>query len=106
MGEAFNLPLELHQPTLDRMKRIGLQMQQEALKSTTSPEPYELTEPRKRMALFPFSIKEDFVKVVYPVQALWVPIVIVNSNVHILPGFIIHLKMLKKRDSQIIQRFK
>jgi len=36
---------------------------------------------RKRMALFPTpSI------VVYPLEEYWVPIVIVNENVHILPG--------------------
>ena len=36
---------------------------------------------RKRMALFPTpSI------IVYPLEEFWVPIVIVNENVHILPG--------------------
>lgn len=83
MATAFNLPLILHDPTLERMKRIGMQMMDPA---TQQPKVYELTEPRKRMARLPFSDSELESKVVYPCPALWVPIVILNKNVHILPG--------------------
>ncbi|KAJ3082261.1 hypothetical protein HK102_001823 [Quaeritorhiza haematococci] len=87
IAKAYNLPLKLHDPTVKRMKEISERMlQQRALESGTPPEKYEITEPRKRMALFPYSTSSDMVDVVSPAPHLWVPIVIVNKNVHILPG--------------------
>jgi molybdopterin-biosynthesis enzyme MoeA-like protein len=88
IASAFNLELKYHEATLDRMKRIGMQMLDQS-KGDSQPIPYVLTEPRRRMALFPYS--QDSVlssSVVFPVPSLWVPIVIVNQNVHILPGII------------------
>ncbi|RUP43077.1 MoaB/Mog domain-containing protein [Jimgerdemannia flammicorona] len=67
---AYNLPLALHTPTAKRMGPI----------STDIPN-WSLTPERKRMATFP-----DPSRVVHPCDDLWVPIVIVNSNIHILPG--------------------
>lgn len=87
MATAFNLPLKLHDPTLERMKRIGMQMLDQN-KTENTPSTYVLNEPRKRMALLPFSKDEGESKVIYPSPALWVPIVILNKNVHILPGII------------------
>lgn len=42
---------------------------------------WTLTEPRKRMALFPHPSK-----ILRVHKDLWVPIVVVNGNIHILPG--------------------
>jgi molybdopterin-biosynthesis enzyme MoeA-like protein len=44
-------------------------------------QPHEVIEASKRMSLFP-----DPSTVIYPDETLWVPIVIVNENIHILPG--------------------
>lgn len=44
---------------------------------------WELTEARKRMARFPFPAK---ILRPGPPEDLWVPVVVVNDNVHILPG--------------------
>jgi molybdopterin-biosynthesis enzyme MoeA-like protein len=74
------------QDILEKMKTLGLQMRnaqnQEALAKNPDfkPIPYEMTESRKRMAFIPKG------KVTFPVSYLWVPIVTVNDNVHILPG--------------------
>lgn len=44
---------------------------------------WELTEARKRMALFPSPAE---ILRVAPRDELWVPVVVVNKNIHILPG--------------------
>ncbi|CAG8564532.1 3118_t:CDS:2 [Acaulospora morrowiae] len=69
IARAYDLPLRYHQPTLDRMRSMtkGSQLMQ--------------YESHKRMALFP-----DRSLVIFPSETFWVPIVIVNENVHILPG--------------------
>jgi molybdopterin-biosynthesis enzyme MoeA-like protein len=80
------LPLSYDPEILERMKTLGLQMRnaqnQEAMAKSPDfkPLPYELTESRKRMAFIPKG------KVHFPLSYLWVPIVTVNENVHILPG--------------------
>ncbi|RIB08741.1 MoaB/Mog domain-containing protein [Gigaspora rosea] len=78
IARAFNLPLNYHQPTMNRMA--------EAIRNTPRMKVFrnetkEAVEARKRMALFPQSSL-----VVFPNEKLWVPIVIVNDNIHILPG--------------------
>lgn len=80
IAKAFRCPLKYHTQTIERMKTI----RQITLtdKSHPTPPPLEMTESRKRMALFPAG--KD-VKVIFPCDHLWVPIVIVQ-NVHILPG--------------------
>ncbi|CAG8443221.1 9425_t:CDS:2 [Acaulospora colombiana] len=69
IARAYGLPLKCHQPTLDRMNGV------------TKGVPLMQSDSRKRMALFP-----EPSLVVFPSESLWVPIVIVNENVHILPG--------------------
>lgn len=71
IANAFDSPLEYHQPTLDRMEKIL---------AATDPS-QKITEPRKRMALIPKNAQ-----VVFTSPDLWVPLAIVNNNVHILPG--------------------
>ncbi|CAG8601379.1 12758_t:CDS:2 [Dentiscutata erythropus] len=78
IARAFNLSLNYHQPTIDRMaEAIRNTPQLKMLRNETK----EAVEARKRMALFPQPSL-----VVFPNEKLWVPIVIVNDNVHILPG--------------------
>ncbi|RIA84363.1 hypothetical protein C1645_674110, partial [Glomus cerebriforme] len=79
IAKAYNLPLKYHQLTLDRMNEF---VENTPSISSMKLEPnQEAVEARKRMALFP-----DPSIVVYPNETLWVPIVIINENIHILPG--------------------
>ncbi|CAG8500396.1 4292_t:CDS:2 [Ambispora leptoticha] len=76
IARAFGLELVYHQETIDRM--MGVLQNHPILKKETS---VEVITASKRMALFPSPSL-----VVYPNETIWVPIVIVNNNVHILPG--------------------
>lgn len=67
IASAFNVPLEYHSETLEKMGAY--------MKSKNS----EMNTERKRMALFPKGSKIHFV------GSLWVPIVVMD-NVHIFPG--------------------
>ncbi|CAG8619773.1 12503_t:CDS:2 [Ambispora gerdemannii] len=76
IAHAFGLELVYHKQTMDRM--IGSMKNHPLLKKKLSA---EVTTANKRMTLFPTPSL-----VVYPNETIWVPIVIVNNNVHILPG--------------------
>lgn len=66
LATAFNLELKLHQPTLQAMtKFIGADRVNDA---------------RRRMATLPTPAE------VIEVEGLWTPLLVVGSNVHILPG--------------------
>ncbi|KAK9729670.1 hypothetical protein K7432_000077 [Basidiobolus ranarum] len=67
IATAFGDRVEYHEATLQRMVRISPQL--------------ELTEARKRMALLPSQSQ-----VFFPSDDFWVPLAVVNKNVHILPG--------------------
>ncbi|CAH1757635.1 3198_t:CDS:2 [Entrophospora sp. SA101] len=79
IAKAFNLQLASHQQTLDRM--VDVASNTPYLKIMLKEPSQEAIDARKRMALFPTPSL-----VVYPNPKLWVPIVIVNNNVHVLPG--------------------
>ncbi|CAG8447848.1 5672_t:CDS:2 [Dentiscutata erythropus] len=80
IARAYNLPLVYHQSTLDRMAVTG-QSVSSHLKSLESKPTKAMIEAKHRMALFPQSSR-----VIFPHENFWVPIVIVNENIHILPG--------------------
>lgn len=72
LAKAFtNGKMELHQKTLDLMTESL------RLKSPT----VQINQARKRMAIFPSPCSEVLFS-----EGLWVPIVVVNRNVHVLPG--------------------
>ncbi|CAO3612305.1 unnamed protein product [Cunninghamella blakesleeana] len=71
IAKAYSLPLKLDEVTCELMKEKSIQRYPN----------WTLTEPRKRMAKFPFPSKILRVN-----EDLWVPIVVVNDNIHILPG--------------------
>lgn len=85
IAKAFNLKLQLHQAAFERMKRLSKPhpMQPNFDWETPSPGltaklrmvemPFDENIPAENQALF---VSED----------LWVPISVVNGNVHILPG--------------------
>ncbi|KAI8374581.1 MoaB/Mog domain-containing protein [Radiomyces spectabilis] len=69
LARAYGLPLKLDEETCDLMK-----------KSATSSH-WTLTEERKRMAIFPHPAE-----ILRETTDFWVPVVVVNKNVHVLPG--------------------
>ncbi|KAI8336813.1 MoaB/Mog domain-containing protein [Chlamydoabsidia padenii] len=71
IAKAYSLPLKLDEETCTLMKE----------KSLTRFPDWTLTDARKRMALFPHPAK-----ILRVDPKLWVPIVVVNDNIHILPG--------------------
>ncbi|CAG8715762.1 6191_t:CDS:2, partial [Racocetra persica] len=80
IARAYNLPLIYHQPTLDRMGDT-VQNIPSHLKKLKSMPTKAMIEAKQRMALFPHPSR-----VIFPDEKLWIPIVIVNENIHILPG--------------------
>ncbi|KAF7730662.1 hypothetical protein EC973_001611 [Apophysomyces ossiformis] len=71
LAKAFGLSLKLDDETCRLMEATMMK----------SPG-WKLTEARKRMALFPYPSKI----LRTPVSGLWVPVVVVNENIHVLPG--------------------
>lgn len=71
IAKAYSLPLKLDEETCTMMKE----------KSLGRFPDWSLTDARKRMALFPHPAK-----ILRVDPELWVPIVVVNDNIHILPG--------------------
>ncbi|QPC72885.1 hypothetical protein HYE68_003637 [Fusarium pseudograminearum] len=85
IAKAFNLPLKLHQETFEEMKLLS------------KPHPnqptfdWEVDSPARRaklrMAELPTDESRDPKKqVIFPQEDLWVPVSVVNGNIHILPG--------------------
>ncbi|KAI7861808.1 MoaB/Mog domain-containing protein [Spinellus fusiger] len=70
LAKAFDLCLELDPLTCQQMEEYGKSLQG-----------WILNDSRKRMALFPSPAT-----LLRPAPELWVPVVVVNKNVHILPG--------------------
>ncbi|KAI9315700.1 MoaB/Mog domain-containing protein [Dichotomocladium elegans] len=93
IARAYSLPLVLDPKTCEEMERT----------MSARSKDWTLTEARKRMATFP-----------YPAQILrtspeelWVPVVVVNGNIHILPGiprlFERLLTLLRPRFEQMVK---
>ncbi|PNP75680.1 hypothetical protein FNYG_11089 [Fusarium nygamai] len=85
IAKAFNLPLKLHQETFDKMK----------LMSKVHPNQpkfdWDVDSPARRaklrMAELPIDESRDLKKqALFPHEDLWVPVSVVNGNIHILPG--------------------
>ncbi|KAJ2955862.1 hypothetical protein NQZ79_g8197 [Umbelopsis isabellina] len=71
IAHAFGLELKLDDDTCEAMAKIS---------SKRVPD-WTLTEARKRMVIFPSPAEIVRVR-----EDMWVPVVVVNGNVHILPG--------------------
>jgi len=74
IAKAFDQKLVYNEETLRRMEKMSIRK----FDNTATD---EATIARKRMALFP----ED-ADVLFPASDLWVPVVVANKNVFILPG--------------------
>lgn len=85
IAKAFSLPLKLHDVAYEKMKRLS------------KPHPaqpdfsWDVDSPAKkaklRMIELPTDDSRDIaLQAVFPREDLWVPVAIVNGNLHILPG--------------------
>lgn len=85
IAKAFNLPLLLHDEAYARMKKLS------------RPHPsqpnfdWEVESPAKkaklRMVELPIDKSRDLApQAIFPHEDLWVPVSVVNGNIHILPG--------------------
>jgi len=84
IAKAFGVPLELHEETKRRMRESSEKRQKEGkIPAFDWDTPSETLTARLRMATLPAG---EGVRYVYPDPESWVPVVVVNYNVHILPG--------------------
>lgn len=85
IAKAFSLKLELHQPAFERMKRLSKPHPMQLNFDWDKPSP-GLTA-KLRMVELPFDPKLPAEsQAVFVADDLWVPVAVVNGNVHILPG--------------------
>jgi len=85
IANAFNLPLKLHEEAFTKMKKLS--------KGKPGQPPFDWDTPspalsaKLRMVELP---TDDFLEskkqFLFPSEELWVPVAVVNGNVHILPG--------------------
>lgn len=85
IAKAFNLPLTLHPEAYSRMKRLSRPHPSQPNFDWDTPSA-ALTA-KKRMIELPLDSNiPDADQVVFVAEDLWVPLAIVNGNIHILPG--------------------
>ncbi|KAI2466257.1 molybdopterin binding domain-containing protein [Annulohypoxylon bovei var. microspora] len=85
IAKAFGLELILHEEAYERMKKLSTP------KKTGPNFSWDVESPAKtarlRMVRLPINNSRDLAKqALFPRSTLWVPISVVNGNVHILPG--------------------
>ena len=85
IAKAFGLKLVEHQDALERMKRLSKPHASQPDFSYDVPSP--ALEAKKRMIRLPLDTsRDDKDQVLFVDESLWVPIAVVNGNIHILPG--------------------
>jgi len=85
IAKAFGLPLKLHQEAYERMKKLSKPSKTDPNFSWDVESPTKTA--RLRMVELPTDESRDLgPQAVFPAEALWVPVAVVNGNVHILPG--------------------
>ncbi|KAF2459232.1 MoaB/Mog domain-containing protein [Lineolata rhizophorae] len=85
IAKAFDLPLTLHQEAFERMKRLSKPHPSQPNFDWNVPSP-ALTA-KRRMVEVPLDKSRDLSEqVLFLDESLWVPVVVANGNVHILPG--------------------
>ncbi|KAH0545514.1 hypothetical protein FGG08_000343 [Glutinoglossum americanum] len=84
-AKAFGLELTLHEESLARMKRLSVPHRSQPNFSWDTPSP-SLTA-KLRMVHLPIDTTRcEEGQILFVDDKLWVPIVVINGNVHILPG--------------------
>ncbi|KAF3384726.1 Uncharacterized protein F1880_002715 [Penicillium rolfsii] len=85
IAKAFGLKLQLHEPAFERMKRLSRPHPMQPNFDWNTPSP-GLTA-KLRMVELPFDPKLPAEsQALFVADDMWVPIAVVNGNVHILPG--------------------
>ncbi|KAI2635146.1 molybdopterin binding domain-containing protein [Xylaria nigripes] len=85
IAKAFGLPLKLHEEAYERMKRLSKPHKSQPDFSWDVDSPAKTA--RLRMVTLPIDESRSLDKqVLFPQGELWVPVSVVNGNVHILPG--------------------
>lgn len=104
IAAAFDLPLVVHEKTLERMKRLS--RPHPSQQSFSWDEDTPAREAKMRMVRLPYDAGlSDEEQVVFVSDDLWVPVSVVNGNVHILPGIPrLFEKMLEGLKPRILPR--
>ncbi|QIW99336.1 hypothetical protein AMS68_004854 [Peltaster fructicola] len=85
IAKAFDLPLVLHEPAYERMKRLSKPHPSQPNFDWNFESPAKRA--KLRMIQLPYDKNiADEDQVVFVADDLWVPINVVNGNIHILPG--------------------
>lgn len=85
IATALHLPVKLHQAAYDRMRKLSVPHPSQPDFNWEEDSP--ALRARLRMVQLPYDDdREDGKQIYFPFDDLWVPIAIVNGNVHILPG--------------------
>ncbi|KAI0447012.1 molybdopterin binding domain-containing protein [Xylaria telfairii] len=85
IAKAFGLPLKLHAEAYERMKKLSKPNKLQPNFSWDVDSPAKTA--RLRMVELPIDESRDMNKqVLFPRDELWVPVSVVNGNIHILPG--------------------
>ena len=85
IAKAFDLPLVVHQETFERMKKLSRRREGDPPFDWSKDSP--ALHAKLRMVKLPTDTTRPLDKqVVFTKDDLWVPVSVVNGNVHILPG--------------------
>ena len=85
IAKAFSLPLKLHPEALEKMKKLAKSHPSQPNFSYDTPSP--ALEAKLRMIRLPIDPnRPEDDQVLFVKDDLWVPISVVNGNIHILPG--------------------
>lgn len=85
IAKAFGLGLKLHAPTMQKMRQLSRPHKSQPNFDWDTPSP--ALKAKMRMAELPWDPnKSDDEQIVFVNDKLWVPISVVNDNIHILPG--------------------
>lgn len=100
IAKAFGLKIKLYQEAYDRMRKLSKQRPGE------EPFNWDVESPMKtarlRMVELPTDDSVPLEKqFVFPREDLWVPVAVVNGNVHILPGVPRLCKLIPDSDCEM-----
>ena len=85
IAKAFGLELKLHDSTMEKMRRLSRPHKSQP--NFNWDEPSQALTAKMRMAQLPWDPKKsEDEQVTFVNPDLWVPISVVNGNIHILPG--------------------
>lgn len=85
IAKAFGLKLKLHQEAYEKMKELSRPHPSQLNFSWDEDSP--IRRAKLRMIELPTDETRDMkMQVLFPKEDLWVPVAVVNGNIHILPG--------------------